>query len=201
MDNPLEAEARSPPPKLTDALRPLPSLPTEIMQRIIQLALPRLSFNTFRERYSLLLALSRVNKRWGALAQEELLRHVRLRTKHAAEVLLKTQSTRDAPPLPTKSLRLLVRSAGDKLERVEVSQVEALVAVSPKLEVLQVVAAAERLEDLALDYVTFTPALSNSPLVGIHLRSLTLSFKHSTEIASILISARLPQLEALHLLD
>ncbi|ORY92613.1 hypothetical protein BCR35DRAFT_298079 [Leucosporidium creatinivorum] len=76
MDNSLKA--RSPPPAQLDdeAPRPLPSLPTEILQRIIQLALPRLSFTTFRERYSILLTLCRVNKLWAALAQEELYRHV-----------------------------------------------------------------------------------------------------------------------------
>ncbi|ORY92641.1 hypothetical protein BCR35DRAFT_5313 [Leucosporidium creatinivorum] len=76
MDNPLEAG--SPPPSQLDeeAPRPLPSLPTEILQRIIQLALPRLSFNTFPERYNILLTCCRVNKLWAALAQMELTPHV-----------------------------------------------------------------------------------------------------------------------------
>jgi hypothetical protein len=77
MDN--SVEAQSPPPaQLDEAPQQLPSLPTEILQRIIQLALPRLSFSfkTFRERYDILLNLCRVNKLWAALAQRELVKHV-----------------------------------------------------------------------------------------------------------------------------
>ncbi|ORY92602.1 hypothetical protein BCR35DRAFT_348970 [Leucosporidium creatinivorum] len=78
MDNPLEARSPpSPPPAEVDdeAPRQLPSLPTEILQKIIQLSLPRLSFKTFRERYSILLVLCRVNKLWAAIAQKELGKH------------------------------------------------------------------------------------------------------------------------------
>jgi hypothetical protein len=76
MDNSLQAQPSSPSPKLVEASRQLPSLPTEILQRIIQLALPRLSFTTFKERYGILLPCCRVNKLWAALAQKELYRHV-----------------------------------------------------------------------------------------------------------------------------
>ena len=58
-----------------------PSLPTEIIHRIIQLALPRVSFETFGERYSMLLSFMLVDQRWKALAQRELLRHVLLKTE------------------------------------------------------------------------------------------------------------------------
>jgi len=75
MDNSVEARS-SPPSQPDEAHRQLPSLPTEILQRIIQLALPRLAFKTFRERYDILLVLCRVNKLWAALSRRELVKHV-----------------------------------------------------------------------------------------------------------------------------
>ncbi|ORY92625.1 hypothetical protein BCR35DRAFT_4898 [Leucosporidium creatinivorum] len=76
MDNPLQARSPTSSQLDDEAPRPLPSLPTEIKQRIIQLALPRLAFETFRERYKVLLTCCRVNKLWAALAQKELVKHV-----------------------------------------------------------------------------------------------------------------------------
>jgi hypothetical protein len=77
MDNSFDSEARSSPPSQpVEAPLQLPSLPTEILQHIIQLSLPRLSFKTFRERYDILLNSCLVNKLWAVLAQRELFRHV-----------------------------------------------------------------------------------------------------------------------------
>lgn len=74
MVDPLEAQ--SPPAELDEAPHQLPSLPTEIVQRIIQLSLPPTWFFTFRERYDILLNLCGVNKLWATTAQRELVRDV-----------------------------------------------------------------------------------------------------------------------------
>lgn len=71
MDDALEASSSSP-SQPEEAPQQLPSLPTEILQGIIQLALSPLSFHNFRERYDILLNFCRVNKLWAALAQKEL---------------------------------------------------------------------------------------------------------------------------------
>lgn len=52
------------------------SLPTELVRHIIQLALPIVSYKTYRERYKLLLACSLVNRTWNALAQKELRKEI-----------------------------------------------------------------------------------------------------------------------------
>lgn len=54
----------------------LPPLPTEITHRIIQLALPRLSYTTNRERYDTLLPFTLVNSTWSALARKELFQYI-----------------------------------------------------------------------------------------------------------------------------
>ncbi|ORY92578.1 hypothetical protein BCR35DRAFT_298035 [Leucosporidium creatinivorum] len=222
MDNPLEARSPpSPPPAQLDdeALRPLPSLPTEIMQRIIQLSLPRLSFKTFRERFNTLLNLCRVNKLWAALAQEELYRHVGIGSKATAESFITaTRAANDAGRRQTRSLRLLLPDLdafeeGSTLQRAEMQQVETLLAMLPMLRMLCVVAEeqphpvldlgalsalAPNLEDLIIDYFDFDPSPSQSPLLGAHLRRLTLSFvRGPAEIASVLASADLPLLQTL----
>ena len=51
-------------------------MPTELVIHIIQLALPLVRFNTFRQRYDSLLAFSLVSKEWNTLATRELWRHV-----------------------------------------------------------------------------------------------------------------------------
>ncbi|ORY92576.1 hypothetical protein BCR35DRAFT_348948 [Leucosporidium creatinivorum] len=216
MDNSLEA--RSPPPSQLDdeALRPLPSLPTEILQRIVQLALPRLSLKTFRERYDTLLNLCRVNKLWAALAQEELGRHAGLLGKQTGKRLIKRQRSRASSPLPIKSLRALV-GEGPPEDYTTISQLEKLVAATPKLTILHIVAEldpeyapavglgslsalAEGLEELAIDYCRVSPSSSQSPLVGKNLRRLTISLlAFSGDYASLLASADLPQLEALNI--
>ncbi|ORY92590.1 hypothetical protein BCR35DRAFT_298052 [Leucosporidium creatinivorum] len=215
MDNPPEARSSpSPPAQLDDkASRPLPSLPTEILQRIIQLTLPRLSFNTFRERYDTLLNLCRVNKLWAAPAQEELYRHVGLTGKQMGKRLIESQRSSALSPLPIKSLRALVGE--DPPEAYTTfSQLERLVPASPKLAVLQIVAEldsenapavdlgslsalAEGLEELAIDYCRFSPSPSQSPLLGKNLRRLTLSILDAGGYASLLASADLPQLDTL----
>ncbi|ORY88066.1 hypothetical protein BCR35DRAFT_330281 [Leucosporidium creatinivorum] len=53
----------------------IPSLPIELQRRILLLALPRLSFDTFKERYKLLCTASLVNKAWRELALREMMRH------------------------------------------------------------------------------------------------------------------------------
>ncbi|ORY88070.1 hypothetical protein BCR35DRAFT_31152 [Leucosporidium creatinivorum] len=52
-----------------------PSLPIELHRRVLLLALPRLSFDTFKERYELLCTASLVNKAWRELALREMMRH------------------------------------------------------------------------------------------------------------------------------
>jgi hypothetical protein len=56
------------------------------------------------------------------------------------------------------------------------------------------------LRDLTLDYCTFDPSPTSSPLYGSHLRRLTLSFLSGPVITSILASADLPLLQDLILL-
>ncbi|ORY92532.1 hypothetical protein BCR35DRAFT_327658 [Leucosporidium creatinivorum] len=227
MDDPLVARSpRSPPPKLDDeAPLPLPSLPTEILQRIIQLALPRLSFNTIPERCDLLLTLCRVNKLWAALAQEELYRHVRIKEDRAADALLATQHAQPAGGHRIHSVRFLLPSLdGDKSEsnRLEVSQVESMLRALPELKKLYIVGEGisepfielgtlfpllQGIQDLTIDYCTFVPSslsftFNPSSCLSLgRLRRLTLSFfDNPTDTTFLLSSAELPQLEELAIL-
>ncbi|ORY92597.1 hypothetical protein BCR35DRAFT_4394 [Leucosporidium creatinivorum] len=136
MHNPLEARSPpSPPPAEVDdeALRPLPSLPTEIWQRIIQLTLPRLSYKTFRERYDTLLVLCRVNKLWAALAQRELYSHVWLNHEVSGTAFLANYSSSLART--TKSLRLNEEHRSS-LEGIATALMHDLTGTLPRLTVL-----------------------------------------------------------------
>lgn len=53
----------------------VPPLPNELHHQILLIALPRLSFDTFKERYELLRAASLVSKAWRRMALRELIRH------------------------------------------------------------------------------------------------------------------------------
>jgi hypothetical protein len=140
MDNSVEARS-SFPSQPKEAPRELPSLPTEILQRIIQLALPQLSFKTFRERYDLLLTCCRVNKLWAALAQEELWRHVGLRGSKAADLFLKQKAAVDAGRSRSRSLRLLTGTRGfNRTERLQVEEIADLLGAMAGVSVLQIVA-------------------------------------------------------------
>ncbi|ORY92498.1 hypothetical protein BCR35DRAFT_297934 [Leucosporidium creatinivorum] len=215
MDGLLEAEARSPPlPKLDgQAPKTLPSLPTEILQRIIQLALPRLSYKTFRERYDVLLILCRVNKLWASLAREELWRHLGLIDRQTAQILLSVLPIAEAGGPTIRSLRLLFSSDDWEAHRLQSSQAEALMAASPRLRVLHIVTAQEPhasldweslsavlrdLEDLTLDFTTLILRPPESILPGPRLRRLTLAFPpEPTFVATLLSSVDFPNLNAL----
>lgn len=82
----------------TSTHRVLPTLPPEIIQHIIQLALPPLSITTYRERYDILLRFSLVDSTWHSFAETELYQHILLLDDEQAstfkEALLKPRSSK-----------------------------------------------------------------------------------------------------------
>ncbi|ORY92609.1 hypothetical protein BCR35DRAFT_348976 [Leucosporidium creatinivorum] len=217
MDNPLEARS-PPPPQLDDeAPQPLSSLPTEILQRIIQLSLPRLSYKTFRERYDILLILCRVNKRWAALAQRELYSHVWLNHEVAGAAFLVNYSSSLASR--TKSLRLNEEHPSP-LKGVKSPSMENLMRVLPSLRELHLITKPDTsfdqlrvdldalsrscrvLETLVMDYCVIDPSPHVAPLQLSSLRHLVLSyFCEKSDPAAILETAQLPQLKSLVLIQ
>ncbi|ORY92662.1 hypothetical protein BCR35DRAFT_298143 [Leucosporidium creatinivorum] len=216
MDNPLKAG--SPPPAQLDeeAPRPLPSLPTEILQRIIQVALPRLSFKTFRERYDILLVLCRVNKLWAALAQRELYRHVWLNHEVAADAYLANSSSTLLQG--TNSLRLNEADVDQPATppAVTTTLLDALLKRLPKLSVLHAtsktsaheegvtvdLSALSRscpdLERLAIDFCRIAPSANMAPQRLSFLRHLALSyFADPSDLELSLRMTDLPRLESL----
>jgi hypothetical protein len=95
-------------PAPSPAPTPVPSLPTEIIQRIIQLALPRVSYSTFPERYKTLKAFTLVNSTWRSLAQEELGRHLSLKHEQRLREAQRAAVTQRRPELwrTVQSVRL-----------------------------------------------------------------------------------------------
>ena len=107
-----------------------PSLPTEIIHRIIQLALPRVSFKSFRERYETLLDFALVDQRWRELAQRELLRHVLLRRDEQAGSFVRFAST-EQHHASTKALWLEERK--ETWSRLRDDTVSSATKACPKL--------------------------------------------------------------------
>lgn len=68
----------------------VPQLPPETINQIIQLSLPRPSFDSFRERPRLLLSYALVNRTWRPLAQQELFKHVTIGSAKAARDFVAT---------------------------------------------------------------------------------------------------------------
>jgi hypothetical protein len=85
---------------------PLPLLPTELIHHIIHLALPRLSYSTFPERYKTLKAFSLVNSTWHALAQQEIYRHILFDSEDDALALISQIVAKRAGAAMVRSVRL-----------------------------------------------------------------------------------------------
>ncbi|ORY92549.1 hypothetical protein BCR35DRAFT_298002 [Leucosporidium creatinivorum] len=216
MDNSLEARSPpSPPAQLDDeAPQPLPSLPNEILQRIIQFALPRLSFKTFRERYSVLLTLCRVNKLWEALAQKELWRHVGLdggdQAQQISRHLLKTgergQAVRSlrimfdtGSQVTTSSLRELVW----RCSKLQALQFISTLYASTQVDISQLAVDTPDIQDLALEYCSIILASPSGAISLHHVRRLYLSSLHrpNSSVGALLLALEAPSLDTLFILD
>jgi hypothetical protein len=79
-------------PAASHSKRDPPTLPTELVQKIIQLVLPLPTFTGYTERYAILLQLCQVSRMWRMLAQQELLVHARIRTARDAGDFMEARS-------------------------------------------------------------------------------------------------------------
>ncbi|ORY92614.1 hypothetical protein BCR35DRAFT_298082 [Leucosporidium creatinivorum] len=191
----------------------LASLPPELLEQCINLALPPLSFKTFRRRYSILLNFSRVNRTWAELAQRALQRHVLLYTKDGARSFQAVKQQPGASGMVTKSLRVK-EGMPDRGEPLSVSQMEALVQALPGMRTLQLaweygaaprldlgalLEKAQALEELVIDYYRFVPpTLASKALHLPSLRRLVISFPQDPcDVTSVLPAAQLPNLNSL----
>ncbi|ORY92627.1 hypothetical protein BCR35DRAFT_298093 [Leucosporidium creatinivorum] len=187
-------------------LRTLPLLPPEIVQLIVEAALPRLSFHTFKDRYYTLLKLALVNKVWSRIAGRELLRHVWLPGRYRIQLFLALQGPANGVGSPTWSLRFnehtpeVLRSLFAILPDLRV--VHTMVETGAPSQIhLDTFSTLRNLEELAIDYSRITRPLYNDPVNLPTLTKLALSsLSTPRNFGSVLASAHLPRLESLVLI-
>lgn len=111
----------------------IPQLSTEVTSHIMQLSLPRLSFDSSRERADLFLSFSLVNRTWRELARQDLYKHIAIGSPEVAECFFKAlEEDGAAVGERARSLRLGTREQETWLREIDML-IELIVQSLPNL--------------------------------------------------------------------